>query len=442
MENNKLLHRTYEETLQYLYSQLPVFHNVGASAYKAGFENTNKLMAALGNPHRKFKAVHIAGTNGKGSVSHYMSACLQLAGYKTGLYTSPHLVDFGERIRIDGQMIDRQYVVDFVVHNQKIIEEIQPSFFEITMAMAFRYFADNKVDIAVVEVGLGGRLDSTNIIAPVLSIITNIAFDHTEFLGDTLPKIAAEKAGIIKRNTPVVIGEQIAETRTVFVEKAQKTNAPLFFAEEKYAVEKLKNLPNGIMLTGVYSKVYDFHFQCFSGLSGIYQLKNIATVLTAVDVINNLTKFNIYVEALLEGLMRVVKLTGLQGRWQTISETPKIVVDTGHNAAGIAEVAQQLKSEQFDALHIVFGMVADKDVAAVLALLPPNATYYFTQAKTQRAIAADKLREMASKHGLAGNAYPSVSEAFTSAKQNASANDLIYIGGSNFVVGEVLKSCV
>lgn len=431
---------TYEQTIQYLYVQTPTFHNVGALAYKPGLQNTRKLMNALGNPQKKFKAIHIAGTNGKGSVAHYMAACLQNAGYKTGLYTSPHLIDFAERIRIDGQKIDQQYVIDFVKNNKNLLETIKPSFFEFTMAMAFCFFAEKKIDIAVIETGLGGRLDSTNIITPVLSIITNIAFDHTEFLGNTLEKIAGEKAGIIKRKVPVVVGEVTEQTRPVFIEKANKMNAPLFFAQEKYQTIKNRDLPNGKMSFQIIAKEYDnFGFECFSGLNGIYQLKNLVTVLTAIDVLNKFSKFNIYVHNMFEGLAFVSELTGLQGRWQTIGQNPKIVVDTGHNPAGIAEVIKQIQIEQFSNLHIVFGMVADKDITAVLTILPKNATYYFTQAQTQRAISATKLCQEAAVYQLCGKAYSSISEALTAAKQNADVNDLIYIGGSNFVAGEALE---
>ncbi|MDR1652749.1 MAG: bifunctional folylpolyglutamate synthase/dihydrofolate synthase [Prevotellaceae bacterium] len=431
----------YAETLEYLYLQTPAFHQVGGVAYKPGLENTAGLMTALGNPHTKFKSIHIAGTNGKGSVSHYLSACLQSADYKTGLYTSPHLVDFGERIKIDGQMIDEQYVIDFVEKNKEIIEQIKPSFFEITMAMAFCYFADNKVDIAVVEVGLGGRLDSTNIITPILSIITNVALEHTEWLGNTLPQIAEEKAGIIKKNVPVVIGEACAQTRPVFTEKAETENAQIFFAEDRYSVEQNGYLPNGKMTVQVNALKYgDFNYQCFSGLTGIYQLKNIATVLTAIDILNNLTDFNIYVHNMYEGLPNVVELSGLQGRWQTVQQKPKIIVDVAHNAAGFAYVVQQLKNEQFNNLKIILGMMADKDIAAVLELLPQNATYYFTQAKTQRAIDAEKLRELSENYGLKGQAFAQIEDALQAAKNEATENDLIYIGGSNLVVGEALKT--
>ncbi|MCL2596623.1 MAG: bifunctional folylpolyglutamate synthase/dihydrofolate synthase [Paludibacter sp.] len=432
---------TYSQTIQYLYAQTPAFHQVGAVAYKPGLQNTRKLMNALGNPQKKFKAIHIAGTNGKGSVSHYLAACLQKAGYTTGLYTSPHLVDFAERIRIDGQKIGRKYVVDFVKKNKNLLETIKPSFFEFTMAMAFCFFADREIDIAVVETGLGGRLDSTNILRPVLSVITNIAFDHTEFLGNTLEKIAQEKAGIIKRKIPVVIGEATEQTHPVFVNKANEKDAPIFFAKEKYQITKNKDLPNGKMSFQVISKENNnFDFECFSGLCGIYQLNNLATVLTAIDVLNKYTKYNVYVKNIFEGLAFVSELTGLQGRWQTIGYNPKIVVDTAHNPAGIAQVVKQIQIEHFDLLHIVFGMAADKDIPAVLALLPQNAVYYFTQAKTQRAISTKDLQTQAEKYQLLGEAFHSVSEAVSAAKKNANANDMIFIGGSNFVVGEALDN--
>jgi len=431
---------TYEQTLEFLYSQTPAFHNVGAAAYKPGLENTERLMSALGNPHKKFSTIHIAGTNGKGSISHCLAACLQTAGYKTGLYTSPHLVDFGERIRINGQKIDRQYVIDFVKNNKNLLKQIKPSFFEFAMAMAFCRFADKKIEIAVIETGLGGRLDSTNIISPILSVITNIALDHTEFLGNTFEKIAVEKAGIIKYKTPVVVGEAIEQTSNVFVEKAKEQSAPLFFTQDKYEIRNPKFLPNSKMSFQLFpDKHNELCFEYVSGLSGLFQMKNLATVFNSIDVINKFSKFNISADAVSQGLANVCELTGLQGRWQTISENPKIIIDTGHNAAGIAEVVRQIKTEQFDVLHIVFGMSADKDSAAVLALLPKNANYYFTQAKSQRALSAEKLCEQAAAYGLTGKAFPYVFDAVTAAKKAATENDLIFVGGSNFVVGEVLQ---
>jgi folylpolyglutamate synthase/dihydrofolate synthase len=425
---------TYKATLDYLYAQLPVFHNIGAKAYKPGLENTIKILNVLENPQNKFKSIHIAGTNGKGSVSHALSAILQSAGYKTGLYTSPHLIEFGERIRIDGKMIEKQYVVDFVENNKSVIEQIRPSFFEITMAMAFQYFADCKVDIAVIETGLGGRLDSTNIINPELSIITNISYDHTQFLGDTLEKIAFEKAGIIKENIPVVIGEWQKETFKVFESKAQENSSPMFYADDKLEFLKYEN---DKMLCS--SKKYR---NITLGLTGNYQLLNMATILKAVEILNSCSNIKVTEKALRAGIENVTKLTGLRGRWEKIFDNPTVIADTGHNVAGITFVANQLKQQQYNQLHIVFGVVNDKDITHILELLPQNAEYYFTQANINRALPATELKHQAAEKGLIGNVYNSVLEAFNAAKNNAKEDDFIFVGGSNFVVGEVLEFSV
>lgn len=423
---------TYQEALDYLYARLPVFHHVGGAAYKPGLDNTIRLLTALGNPHQQFKSIHIAGTNGKGSVSHYLSAILQSAGNKTGLYTSPHLVDFGERIRIDGQMIDRDYVVRFTEQNAALFEEVQPSFFEATMAMAFCYFAEKQVDIAVIETGLGGRLDSTNIILPLLSVITNISFDHVGFLGDTLEKIAFEKAGIIKPHIPVVIGEYQPETKPVFERKAAETGSPVSYAD---AVLHTVGYDGTKMKVGMGDEVL------ISGLSGDYQLKNIATVLKTVEVLNELpttglspvTKMHLH-----DGLEHVCELTGLRGRWEKLGEQPLILTDTGHNTAGIKYVTEQLRRQAYSRLHIVIGMVNDKDISSVLELLPRNAVYYFTNAAVPRALPADALQQTAEQHQLHGAAFPTVSDAINAAIGQAQADDLVFIGGSNFVVGEAL----
>ena len=421
----------YEEAIQYLYKRLPVFHHVGGAAYKPGLDNTISLMNALGNPHRRFRSIHIAGTNGKGSVSHMLSAILQTAGFKVGLYTSPHLVDFGERIRINVEMIEQQYVVDFVEKNKDLFDEIQPSFFEVTMAMAFNYFADCEVDIAIIEVGLGGRLDSTNIIQPELSVITNISFDHIGFLGDTLEKIAYEKAGVIKSNTPVVIGEVISETKSVFETKAQQENAPIHYAEDKLGVV-LKEYKNQKMIVETSdNKRYTVD------LCGLYQLKNIATTLTAVEQLNILN-FNISNEHVSEGLEKTCELTGLEGRWQKLQENPLIIADTGHNVAGIQYVVEQLKLQNYKILRIIIGMVNDKDISTVLDLLPKEAVYYITQASIERALPAESLLKQAESAGLSGNAYLSVEEAIKSAITDSSTDDLVFVGGSNFIVGEAL----
>jgi dihydrofolate synthase/folylpolyglutamate synthase len=423
--------RSYTETLEYLYNRLAVFHHVGGAAYKPGLGSTIRLMDALKNPQIQYRTIHIAGTNGKGSVSHLLAAILQKAGYKVGLYTSPHLVDFGERIRVNGEMIDQQYVVDFVAQQETLFSEVEPSFFEATMAMAFDYFAHCKVDVAIIEVGLGGRLDSTNIILPVLSVITNIGLDHVGFLGDTLGKISFEKAGIIKYNTPVVIGESLAETRSVFLEKANKESAPIVFAEEFYEFE-FKSLEQGKMW--VSSKI-NSEFKI--GLCGHYQLKNIATVLTSVDQLRNLD-FDISNAALRNGLSLVTETTGLKGRWQVLQQTPLVVADTGHNVDGIRLVVNQLRLQKYRTLRIVIGMVSDKDISSVLKLLPKDAVFYFTQADIPRALSADELMEKARSFGLKGQAIPTVLQALTLALKESAEDDFVFIGGSNFVVGEAL----
>ena len=422
----------YNETIQYLYDRLPVFHQIGAAAYKPGLDKSYRMMKRLGNPQSKYKTIHVAGTNGKGSVSHFLAAILQSAGYKTGLYTSPHLVDFGERIRVNGAKVKPEFVVRFVENNKRYFDEVEPSFFEATMAMAFDYYAAENVDVAVIEVGLGGRLDSTNIIQPELSVITNISFDHTQFLGDSLEKIAFEKAGIIKKQTPVVVGESLAETKPVFIQKAEAQNAPVFFAEELQPVRFLR-YENGKMLV----KTADFEVLEI-GLNGMYQLKNVATVLESVVQLQKLG-FNLDEKNIRKGLSEVVVLTDLKGRWQTVSENPKIVLDSGHNKAGFEYIAEQLKHLEYNRLHIVFGMVNDKDITGVLALLPQDAEYYFTAANTLRALSPDELKNRAKNFGLKGESYKSIAEAVRSAVARSERNDLIYVGGSNFVVGEALE---
>ena len=421
----------YPEAIEYLYNRLPVFHQIRAAAYKPGLENSIRLMEQLHNPQNEYRIIHVAGTNGKGSVSHFLSAILQSAGYKTGLYTSPHLVDFGERIRVNGKKIQPEYVADFVEKNEKMLDKIQPSFFEATMAMAFRYFADCAVDVAVIEVGLGGRLDSTNIVSPALSVITNISFDHTEFLGNTLAQIAAEKAGIIKPETPVVIGEVVPETRPVFIQKAQEQNSPLTFAEENISVKFIEYSADKMIV-----ETRDDE-KLIVGLCGEYQLKNIATVLTAVEELQKLG-FAIYREDVKNGLENVIPLTNLQGRWQVISHKPTVVLDTGHNKGGIEYIVHQLKKQHYEKLRIVIGMVKDKDISGVLSLLPRDAVYYFTNAATERALPALKLKEQAERTGLNGKAYSTVEQAVKLALEEAGEKDFVFIGGSNFVVGEAL----
>ncbi len=425
---------TYAQAVQYLYDSVPVFHRIGGDAYKPGLNNTRRLLDALGNPQDNYKSIHIAGTNGKGSVSHMLAAVLQQAGYKVGLYTSPHLVHFGERIRLDGEMIEPAFVVDFVTRHQRLIEEVQPSFFETTMAMAFDYFACKQADVAIVETGLGGRLDSTNIIRPEMSVITNISFDHTAFLGNTLEAIAAEKAGIIKGGTPVVIGESLPETRHVFTDTAHRMAAPLTFAEETVHIAAHRLKDGCLSIQTDEGKTYRV------GLTGTYQLKNVTTVLAALRVMKGNHFFGkVTDDSICQGLAKVAELTGLQGRWQTVAHNPHIVLDTAHNPAGIKNVARQLQQQTCKTLRIVIGMAADKDVTRMLALLPTKAVYYFTQANTPRALEADKLLGTAASLHLLGTAYHTVAQAVKAATSDAAPDDFILIGGSNFVVGEALE---
>lgn len=423
---------TYQQTLDYLYTQTPAFQQVGASAYKPGLDNSLRLDAIFGSPHRNYKTIHVGGTNGKGSTSHLLAAILQEAGYKIGLYTSPHLVDFRERIRVNGVMIPKGYVVEFVEKYRERFEPIQPSFFELTMEMAFLYFAEQKVDVAIVEVGLGGRLDSTNIISPDLCVITNIGLDHTQYLGNTLPEIAAEKAGIIKPHTPVVIGEVgDEEIKQVFVDKAASVNASITFAETSLSdisVEKTENEWK------VNSSEYP---NLINKLGGFAQEKNAKTVLTAVAELKKIG-YQIPKEAVYNGFANVIKLTGLMGRWQVLQQRPKTVCDTAHNAHGIRYIAEQLKREKYKRLHIVFGMANDKDIASVLALMPKEATYYFTKASTERSLNEKLLAEQAAAFGLRGETFETVAQAVEAAQKTADENDFIFIGGSNFVVADAL----
>ena len=405
----------YQETTQYLFNSTPVFEHVGASAYKEGLYNSLALDEHFGHPHTQYKTIHVAGTNGKGSCSHTIAAILQAEGYCVGLYTSPHLVDFRERIKVNEECIPEQYVIDFVEQEKQFFEPLHPSFFELTTAMAFKYFAEKKVDIAVIEVGLGGRLDCTNIISPIQSIITNISFDHTQFLGNTLEQIAIEKAGIIKRETPVVIGEATKETHEVFVRKAQEMNAPIFFAEE------LNDLSH-----------MDVEFE----LKGNYQQKNKQTILCSI----NHLPFTISIDSIKKGMENVVELTGLMGRWQKIQDNPIVICDTGHNVGGWHYLSEQIKSQPCEKLHIVFGMVDDKDIDTVMNMLPVNATYYFTQAQSKRAIPASVVEEKGKKYHLEGNSFPHVKDAFHAAIKNANQNDFIFVGGSSYVVADFLAT--
>ena len=407
---------TYQETLNYLFASQPAFHLVGAAAYKPGFDNVYRLLEAVGNPHKQLKCIHIAGTNGKGSTSHLIAATLQEAGYKTALFTSPHLVDFRERIRINGTPIDQQSVIDFVEKHKKVLEEVKPSFFETTFAIAATYFLKQNADICVIEVGLGGRLDCTNVINPDLCVITNIGLDHTEFLGNNLATIAAEKAGIIKQGIPVVIGESSAETTPVFIQKAQQTNSPLVFADQ-HANDITK-------------------WKC--QLTGCYQQKNKNTAYQALCILRE-QGYNITDESIRKGFKQVCTLTGLRGRWETLKEKPLTICDTGHNAHGLQYVGKQLATYKKGQVHVVFGMVKDKDINAAIAMLPKNATYYFTQAQTPRALPASELQQIAANHNLHGEIYTNIETAINAAYQKMQHNDMLFIGGSNYLVGEALS---
>lgn len=429
---------TYNETIEYLFNSAPLFQNVGGDAYKEGLYNTLQLDEHFGHPHTHFQTIHVAGTNGKGSCSHTIASILQASGLKVGLFTSPHLVDFRERIRVNGAMISEEYVIDFVAEHRSFFEPLHPSFFELTTAMAFKYFAEEAVDVAVIEVGLGGRLDCTNIIHPEVSVITNISFDHVQFLGNTLAKIAGEKAGIIKSCTPVVIGESADETRPVFSAKAEEMNAPICFAEDS-------------------DEIIDYKFSCKGGidyntksyglisgeLGGYCQTKNASTILCAIAALKK-KGFRITDDDVKSGFANVCESTGLMGRWQTIQNSPKVIADTGHNIGGFEWITKQLNSvlEGFasDAgtLRIVFGMVNDKDISGVLSLLPHNAEYYFCQASVKRALPHEKIKELAKEYNLMGESYGGVADAYNAALSDAQPDDFIYVGGSSFVVADLL----
>ncbi len=430
---------TYTETLDYLFNQLPMYQRIGKAAYKADLSTTLKLDEYFRHPHRKFKSIHVAGTNGKGSTSHMLAAVLQKAGYKVGLYTSPHLKDFRERIKINGELIFEEEVVDFIAKHHKIFEEVKSSFFEMTAALAFDYFARQQVDIAVVEVGMGGRLDSTNIISPLLSVITNIGFDHMEFLGNTIAAIAAEKAGIIKQNIPVVIGEWNDESATVFQQKAKEQNAPITFADKQFGIQTT-SIQNGKQCFEL-SLPADCRFQQPSysiDLLGSYQSKNVLTALAAINSLLQHTTLSIPQEAISEGLLNAATITGLMGRWQILSQHPLCICDTGHNAHGLEYSMKQLQQLNYDKLYFVFGVVNDKDLSSVLPLLPKSAYYFFTRANLPRALDAHILTEICTKYGLKGEVAEPVAAALNEAKKRATADDVIFIGGSTFVVAEVV----
>ena len=417
----------YQTTVDYLFQCTPVFEHVGASAYKEGLDNMLALDEHFDHPHTHFKIIHVAGTNGKGSCSHTIAAVLQSMGYKVGLYTSPHLVDFRERIRINGKKITKQYVVDFVAAEKDFFEPLHPSFFELTTALAFKYFAEQHIDIAVIEVGLGGRLDSTNIITPILSVITNISKDHTRFLGSTLSDIASEKAGIIKYGIPVVIGEAVEETRSVFEAKARSMDAPIIFAEDDPLVQSATHTSEGTIVyqTNLFGEIV-------GQLGGEYQIKNTNTILCSLHAmkIDNL-------QAIREGFLHVCELTGLMGRWHKLRNKPLVVCDTGHNIGGWNYLAQQIKNQPCNQLHIVFGMVDDKDVDSVMELLPPNALFYWVQPNTHRAIPKEIIASKGLVHGLRGKTYNNVQTAYKTAICNAAIEDFVFIGGSSYVVADL-----
>ena len=427
----------YQQTLDFLFSQLPMFQRLGGAAYKSNLNNTLAICKLLGNPEQKFPSVHIAGTNGKGSVSHLLASVLQEAGYKVGLYTSPHLTDFRERIRINGHKIPQEKVVEFVQSNKSLFENIQPSFFEYTFGMAINYFAGEKIDIAVMEVGMGGRLDSTNVVKSILSVITNIGLDHTQFLGDTFEKIAIEKAGIIKPDVSVVIGETQEEIKSIFLEQASENQSEIYFADKTYSLKpvdsdnihfnKFDVLKNGEVC------IADLQID----LKGKYQSKNIITALKAIDILQE-QDFSISLEQLKPGFKNTRENTGFAGRWHILNKSPLTICDTGHNINGVSEIIAQLEELKFEKLHFVLGMVNDKNIDSILELLPEEARYYFCKANIPRGLDANELMKMAFQKGLDGFAFESVGEAFRAAKQQANSTDLIFVGGSTFVVAEVL----
>ncbi len=425
----------WQQALDYLYAQLPMFHRIGTAAYKNNLDNILAMDELLNHPHQNYPCIHIAGTNGKGSVSNMLSAVYQSAGYRTGLFTSPHLKDFRERIRVDGKMISRLYVIRFIEIHRKQFEKIKPSFFEWTTALALDYFRSKKVDIAIIETGLGGRLDSTNIITPVLSVITNIGWDHANLLGDNLQKIAVEKAGIIKTKIPVIVGEKQSSVKTVFQRKAEETGSKIVFASENF-----KAIKKSVMIDGLKADILFKQKTCLKNLNmdlaGNYQLKNVCTVLQSVKLLNE--QFPVTENQLRKALKQVRKLTGFNGRWTVLSNKPLVIADTGHNREGISEVIKQIESVKFSRLHFVLGMVADKDIASVLKLLPKKAEYYFCKPSVPRGLPAEDLFRHAKEFELSGKVFTTVKSAFKGAKANAGKKDLIFIGGSTFVVAEII----
>ena len=437
---------SYQDTIDYLYSRLPLFSRIGPAAIKADLHNTIAICDFLGNPQNKFKTIHIAGTNGKGSTSHMLASILQEAGYKTGLYTSPHLYDFRERIKVNGIMCSEKFVTSFTNKMKPFIEKVEPSFFEITVGMAFEYFADENVDIAIIETGLGGRLDSTNIINPILSIISNIGMDHMALLGNTLPEIAYEKAGIIKQATPVVISEVIPETKNIFEQKANSLNAPIYYAEEYIQFKSFQNNWqtslfefNQPLIHLLDAPLFPKSFTVECDLPGKYQYKNLKGVLVAMQILATMG-WQISASKILKGLLHVGKNTGLMGRWECIQTTPRIILDVAHNEHGIKALLEQLESLHYAQLHIVTGMVKDKDVNAVLNLLPKKAKYYFTQSHIPRALPVSELASKGNTFDLNGSQFENVNIALQAANKNATANDLILVIGSVFLVAEVDRS--
>lgn len=426
---------TYKQVIDFLYEKLPMFQRDGRSAYKANLDNSLELDNHFNNPHKNFKIIHVGGTNGKGSVSHMLASVLQEAGYKVGLYTSPHLKDFRERIKVNGEMINENEVVDFVNNNIEIIRDISPSFFELTVSMAFSYFAQREVDFAVVEVGLGGRLDSTNVVNPEVSVITNVGIDHVSILGGSIKNIAEEKAGIIKEGTHVVIGKRNSESDEVFINKAITLESEIYFSEDFYQVE-MKGITSNNRQIDVISKNSDIE-EYLLPLLGIYQKNNVGAVLKVADILID-KGYNINSDTIYSGLLNVVKNTGLLGRWQIINEAPRVVVDTGHNEDAISQIVKQLEQESYDELHIIFGMADDKEVDSVLSLLPKSAKYYFVNADSPRSIPAEVLKKRAEKYKLYGESYSNINFAYNYVKNISSSKGLIFIGGSTFVVAEVI----
>lgn len=433
MARKEELARMWERTLEYLFNQRPAFERQGASGYKPGLETSLALDRLYHEPHRRYRIIHIAGTNGKGSTAHLIAACLQKCGYRVGLFTSPHFVDFRERIRVNGRKISRSYVMQWVADfRQKNLDEFEPSFFELTSTMAFDYFAWRNVNVAVIETGLGGRLDSTNIVTPDLSIITNIGLEHQQFLGDTIEQIASEKAGIIKHGQPVVVGNAEGSVRKVINDYAQRQYAEIRFAQDKPEVLEAKMVDGKLrMKTANYGTIE-------GELTGDFQIENANTVLTAFNILKRL-KYRVKENAIHEGFATVIETTGLMGRWMKLGSDPLTICDSAHNVASMTVAVKQLKKETYDKLHMVMGFMADKDIDGILELLPKKATYYFTQAQTTRALPVAKLKEIAAKHGLEGTIYNNVMDALEAARQAALPRDMIYIGGSMYVLAELLK---